>query len=157
MTEESLLNETVRELKQVMKLYRGRIDAITRKNGLFWGQPPILYEISEREGCTQVELAESLGVSAPSIAASTKRLEKSGLIRKETDDSNLRRNKIYLTDCGREALRSTKTDIDSLNRAIFERITAEDRVALSRLCAVMNSVLMDAADEAALDSERKEA
>ena len=156
MSDKTFLTETIRELKQVMKLYRGRIDAITRKNGLFWGQPPILHEISEREGCTQIELAEALGVSAPSIAASTKRLEKSGLIRKETDDSNLRRNKIYLTESGRAAFRATTADIDRLNLKIFSRLQPEDCAAFPRLIEAVTAVLTEETDAVPDGQERNE-
>lgn len=130
-------------MKHAMKLYRYRMDAVARQHGLFFGQAPILHAIAKNEGCTQADIAGRLGVSAPSIAASAKRLEKSGLIRKETDPDNLRRNKLYLTEDGRKALSAAKADMEQVNAEIFSRLDEADRAALPRILSVLIDVLTD--------------
>ena len=56
------------------------------ESGLFLGQLPMLEYIWLHDGCTQVEVAQALDVSAASVAVSTKRLQKAGLLVKKTDE-----------------------------------------------------------------------
>ena len=67
---------------------------------IYHGQLPMLEYIYRHDGCTQAELAEQLMITPASAAMSTKRLEKSGLITKSSDESNLRRNNLSLTKEG---------------------------------------------------------
>lgn len=66
------------------------------------GQPPILGYLQSHKNCTQAELAEFLHVSPASVAVSLRRMQKAGLIDRRTDSSDLRRNKIFITELGKE-------------------------------------------------------
>ena len=69
------------------------------------GQLPILELILAKPGCTQQELAEQLRITPASVAQSTTRLEKAGLIEKRTDPANRRRNWLSATAEGALAAR----------------------------------------------------
>lgn len=64
------------------------------------GQYPILAYVADHEGCTQVEVAEAMMVSPASVALSTKRLQKMGLLEKQVDESNLRCKHLSVTEEG---------------------------------------------------------
>jgi DNA-binding MarR family transcriptional regulator len=70
------------------------------------GQPFILFAL-ERIGNgsidTQRELAERLGLSPATVTASLKALEKQGYVRRVTDENDMRRKRIEITERGREA------------------------------------------------------
>lgn len=124
------MNQLYAELSEKMV----RIDVMRRTvmcrelygKELFKGQFPIMRVICENEGCTQKFLADHLMVTPASIALSVKRLEKSGMIRKATDKTNLRCNKIYSTSKGRETMEMVREMNAALEERMFEGFTEEE-------------------------------
>lgn len=102
-------------LWQRISLYK-----IAHHSGLYQGQLPVLAFIQKNEGCTQKEAADQLGVSAASIASSTKRLQRAGMIRKKIDENNLRQNMLYLTEEGEKATEKTCKKMDEFHLSFFQ-------------------------------------
>ena len=98
----------------------------SQQYGLYVGQPQVLNYISQHPGCTQNEIAENLGVSAASIAFSTKRLQNAGLLQKQVNSLNMRCNKLYVTPEGMDTLVRFSEGFDKLNDALFEGFTEEE-------------------------------
>lgn len=69
------------------------------------GQYPILAYVADHEGCTQVEVAEAMMTSPSSVALSTKRLQKMGLLEKQVDKNNLRCKHLSVTEEGWQTAR----------------------------------------------------
>lgn len=101
-----------------------------RDIGLWRGQLPVLEYISAHEGCTQSALAKGLGLSAATVAVSTKRLARAGHITKAADEKNLRCNKLFVTDAGRETMRAACLVAANHNRAVFSALTKEEQDTL---------------------------
>lgn len=104
------------------KLYLNR----SQEYGLYVGQPQVLNYVRQHPGCTQIEIAESLGVSSASIAFSTKRLQKAGLLQKQINSLNMRCNKLYVTPEGESVLDNFRSTYDEMNTNMFEGFTAEE-------------------------------
>ena len=109
-----------------------------REVGLWRGQMPILEYVLEHEGCTQSALAAALGLSAATVAVSTKRLAAAGLLTKEADGENLRCNRLFVTDAGREKLLAGKLVAKEHNEALFSVLTDEEQ---QTLCALFDKLL----------------
>ncbi len=78
------------------------------------GRLPIINYIIKNGGCSQAEVADKFGISAPAITCAVKRLEKDGLITRQPDSANQRCNRLFATDEGvrlagicREEIRQT--------------------------------------------------
>lgn len=99
---------------------------MTENSPIYPGQVPILLYTSQHPGCTQQEIADKMGVSAASIAQSTKRLQKAGFVTKVTDEDNLRRNKITITAAGESALYTCLEQIDALDSQMFKNFTDDE-------------------------------
>lgn len=85
------------------KLYLSRRVMLNKQAmaaGLYIGQLPVLEDIRHHDGCTQQDIARRLQVSPATIAVSTKRMQKAGLIEKKVDESNLRCNSLHVTERG---------------------------------------------------------
>ena len=95
----------------------------SQKCGLYVGQPQILNFVYCHPGCTQNEIAAYLGVSAASVAFSTKRLQAAGLLQKQVNSLNMRCNKLYVTHEGEEVLDRFRVVYDEMNLAMFEGFT----------------------------------
>ncbi len=101
--------------------------------GLYFGQLPVLMYISNHDGCTQKEIADWMKVSPASIALSTKRLQKAGLIEKTVDKDNLRRNMLSITEEGREtALRCRENQI-KFDKNMFDCLSDEEATDLAKI------------------------
>lgn len=100
---------------------------------LHFGQFAIMKMIEENEYCTQATIAEFLGVSQASVATSTKRLQKSGLVNKTVDEGNLRCKRLSLTDEGRTAIEDYMKVLDEYDKRIFQEFSEEEKETLSGL------------------------
>lgn len=63
-------------------------------------QMAILDYIGQHAGCTQIEISENMALTPAAITLATQRLQKEGLLEKQTDRNNLRRNRLTLTEKG---------------------------------------------------------
>lgn len=107
-------------------LHRNAIDKRFRENGLYFGQPPILKYLSTNKNATQKEIADYLHVSAPSVATSVRRMEESGLIMRDADKTDARRNNLRLTEKGRKLSEFADKSFELVNETAFEGFTDEE-------------------------------
>lgn len=105
--------------------------------GIYDRQFPILNYIAKNEGCTQVDIAKALYISPASVAISTKRLQKAGLIQKEVDENSLRKNRVTVTEEGREIIQQCRQIFAQLDNMMFRGFAEDDMEALKGLLARM--------------------
>lgn len=125
------LRELVRKMRRMQAMHRALISRAASEQELHWGQPPILEFIMRSEGCTQQEVAAFLRVSPPSIANSLKRMERAGWIRRETDRENLRKNRLYITEEGKQRSLLCRASCDEVDKTLFAGFTEEELAAFS--------------------------
>lgn len=68
------------------------------KYGIYPGQVPVLMLLAKKEGLSQREISKELNIKPSTVAVSMKRMEKSGLITRKTDEKDQRIQRIYVTD-----------------------------------------------------------
>ncbi len=123
----------VHRLIGVSMAHRYHISKNARKAGLYFGQHVILDYITKHNGCTQIDLANALFISAPSVATSLKRLEKSGSIRREEDSADARKKHIYITPQGQKLIESFRAICDETDSRMFSGFSQEDCLTLKAL------------------------
>ncbi len=106
------------------------IRRISEKSPIHFGQVAIMKTIGQNEHCTQATIAECLGVSPASVATSTKRLQKAGLITKTVDEENLRCKRLSLTDEGRMAIENVNNIFKEYDELIFNDFSEDEKVML---------------------------
>ena len=114
------LRQLVGGLSKVYITHRKCFLQQSQKHGLYVGQPQVLNFVIRHPGCTQNDIAAALGVSAASIAFSTKRLQNAGFLQKQVNNLNMRCNKLYVTPEGQEILQEFGEGYDELNQTMFE-------------------------------------
>lgn len=90
------------------------------------GNPAILFILRNHTGgkpVTQRQIADMLGVSPPTVAVSVKRMERAGLIHKQTHDSDMRKNCISLTDKGKAVTDESIAVGRDIYQTIFSNFT----------------------------------
>lgn len=135
-------NREVTGRLMLLHLLRGkRLRERTSGGGLYDGQLPILEFLIHSPGCTQCQIAHWLCVSPASIAQSTKRLQKAGLIEKRVDADNLRCNRLYATESGIVTAQEYRRTFDVLDDETLHGFSEEDmRLAVDLLDRMIANV-----------------
>ncbi len=131
-------------------LHRYRIIKALSGNDIYFGQPPILDYLAEHGNCAQNELARNMRVSAASVAVSIKRMCKTGLIEKTPDPSDMRINRISLTEKGRAAQRKCREECDIIDKRMFSGLSDEE---LSLLENMLDRIIHNASYDIESDEE----
>lgn len=118
--------EIIQRMNKLNILHRLNIHKKAVKNGLYLGQLPILEYIEKHEGCTQREVADYMKVSPPSIATSVKRMQKAGLLEKVADRSDLRYNRLTITEKGREISKKCRKDFNKVDEQLFSGFSVKE-------------------------------
>lgn len=127
------LRKLVHELISISVIHRYRITTAASGAGLYFGQPMILEYVKDHEGCTQKELAEAMHISPPSIAVTIKRIEKAGLIVRNPNENDSRKNHLCVTEKGLEALKEFRKICDATDEDMFRGFSPEERETLHKL------------------------
>lgn len=118
--------DIARKMNTLSILHRINIQKQASKNGLYFGQPPILEYVANHNHCTQREVADFMKVSPASIATSVKRMQKAGLLEKMTDDSDLRYNRLKITEKGKELTNKCRKGFDKVDAQMFSGFSNEE-------------------------------
>lgn len=122
--------ELVGILENIHLLRKIAVKRFTGSSPLHFGQISIMKDIEKNENCTQASLAEQLNVTPASVATSTKRLQKAGLITKTVDSDNLRCKRLALTDKGREAISQHIGLFEEYDRLVFKDFSEDEKAQL---------------------------
>jgi DNA-binding MarR family transcriptional regulator len=102
------------------------------------GQLRVLRLIADNDGLNQKELAELMDVRSASMSEILTKLEQSGIIAREKDESDKRVTRLYLSEEGRQVLAGAQSR-DDFAEMLFGTLAADDRSTfyktLKGLCA----------------------
>lgn len=121
-----LYRETVHKMVRANLLHRYRITTALSGLNIYRGQPEILGFLLENGECAQKTLAETMGVSAASIATSIKRMCKAGFVERTEDETDRRINRIRITQKGREVFLAGREECSKVDACMFSGITDEE-------------------------------
>jgi len=124
------LKELGLRIDKLALLRRVSVGRTFHSQGLHFGQLRLLEFIIDNDGCTQVEVADYMGVSPASIALSTKRLSKAGMIEKHIDKDNLRRNILKITPRGLAVTQYCRQEFDLFDKKLFAGISGGEQELL---------------------------
>ncbi len=111
--------EIIDRMNKLNLIHRINIQTEAYKNGLYLGQLPILEYVRKNNKCTQREVANFLKISPPSVATSVKRMQKAGLIEKETDPGDQRYSRLSITDKGTRISEKCRREYDLIDAQLF--------------------------------------
>ena len=90
----------------------------------------ILRNEAENMVASQKEIASKLGISAPTVAISIKRMEKAGLVQKIADETDLRRNLITLTQKGQQLIDESQKELDKIDEKMLNGFPQQEKEQL---------------------------
>ena len=142
-----MIENILDENKKMLLLRRNIQRHILSQYGLHPGQPEMLCYVKEHPGCLQREIAEDAGVSAASIAASFKRMENAGLVRRRSDTADLRCNRVYISERGEQAIQSCVEEMQRVNQMMLQDFDDEEMAELLRCLTKINQNLIRIKEE----------
>lgn len=117
----------------VSKAHHRLASHVFEQMGLYRGQPPVLFELGKHEGISQAELAEVLEVTPVTMTHMLRRMETSGLIARQRDESDLRISRVYLTEKGKTALGQAIQLADQMDDIAFAGLNPVELATLIKL------------------------
>jgi DNA-binding MarR family transcriptional regulator len=119
-------------LGQIIREHFIRLHYLLGKIGLHKGQPPILFMLWEKDGLTQKDIAEESKLKPSTVTVMLRRMEKAGLLRRETDPKDLRVSRVYLTEKGKNIKKDVEEIKLTLENDCFSGFTFEEKILLRR-------------------------
>ncbi|NLC18656.1 MAG: MarR family transcriptional regulator [Clostridiales bacterium] len=112
------------------------------ETGVYQAQHRLLMQISRNQNASQKDIADSMGISAATIAVSLKKLEKGGYINKVMDEGDNRFNQITLTDKGKQVVEQSIQIFENTDRKVFDGFTDEEKSILAALLQKLDDNLV---------------
>ena len=138
--------------KKMLLLRRSIMRHMLSQYGLHPGQPEMLCYVQMHPGCLQRQIAEDAGVSAASIAASFKRMENAGLIRRRSDTADLRCKRVDITERGESAIQACMEETQRINHLMLWNLDDEEMTVLLRCLSKINQNLSQVKDTSSISS-----
>lgn len=86
---------------ELARAHRGRAAAMLRRLGLHPGQELLLMHLLDRDGQTQSELLDAVGIDHSTVSKSLRRMQDAGLVVRESAAHDRRVMVVHLTEKGR--------------------------------------------------------
>ncbi|MBW4704555.1 MULTISPECIES: MarR family winged helix-turn-helix transcriptional regulator [unclassified Micromonospora] len=93
----------------------------------------ILAALDEFGGISQAELCRRLGIDRGDAVTTLSGMETDGLLRREPDPVDRRRNVVHITDAGTARMREMDTLVDAAQNDLLDRFTVAERAQFSAL------------------------
>ena len=107
-------------------MHKRIVEKRLESTGVFQGQHRILMELSALKYDSQKDIAKTMNISTATITVALKKLEKSGFIKRNTDDLDNRLNKIEITDKGMEAVDKSREIFKKLDNEVLYGFTEDE-------------------------------
>ncbi len=123
----------LKTLGQVMKAHFSLSHGELEKEGLYPGQPQLLFVLNKKDGISQREIADILNTKPATITVMIKRLEKSGFLYKKNDEHDGRVSRVFLSEKGKIACNNLKTVINKIDKICLENFSDDEIETLNKL------------------------
>ncbi len=111
---------------QLARAHRGYAAAMLRKMDLHPGQELLLMQLFDKDGQTQSELLESVGLDHSTVSKSLRRMQDAGLLTREPAEHDRRAMIVRLTDKGRGMKEPIAAMWQTLEEASVQNLSADE-------------------------------
>lgn len=118
--------ELIQKAEHLLKNYHMTRKACLEKYGLKNVYCKILSVLSQRDGDTQLDLVQRSGLQAPTISITLRRMEREGLVRRVTDENDLRKSHVFITEKGRCKAQEAENASKEFGQMILDGISNEE-------------------------------
>ena len=120
-------------LSEIIHLQFNRSHKLFEEYGLHPGQVPLLLCLYDEDGLSQSILASKLHVKPSTITVMIQRLERSGMLFKQTDLRDKRICRTFLTEKGYTTCKALKELYEDTEALYKKNLSIEEQIILKRL------------------------
>ena len=131
--------EALAMINQVARNARTALSRHLLDLGLYAGQDSVILALDGHDGQTPGAIAASLGVKAPTITKTIGRLAAQGFVRREGSPDDGRMMLVFLTDAGRDQIKSVRKAQRRTEKAVFQGLKKKDIAHLLELLSAMDA------------------
>ena len=103
----------------------------------------ILDLLSERDGLTQQEISEAIGIRPQSASEAIVNMKNQGLISKQTNEQDRRSSLVFITDRGKVRQAELLNERQQNARRIFAPLSEEEKTVLLNLLEKVSAALQE--------------
>ncbi|MGL4874100.1 MAG: MarR family winged helix-turn-helix transcriptional regulator [Clostridium sp.] len=133
----------LKTLGSVMKAHFRLSHEELEKEGLYPGQPQLLFVLYRENGISQKEIADALHIKPSTITVMIKRLEKKEFIYRQSDENDGRVSRIFLSSKGFDVCENLKVLTRKMDKICLENFTNEEIETLNNLLLKVKTNLED--------------
>ena len=122
-------------LSKLTTAHRNLLEKSVQGIGLHSGQVFVLFELWEKDGQRQVDLAEKLNLAAPTVNKILGGMLQADLVTRERYEDDARSTRIYLTDKGRDVRDSLEVKWTEIEEQTVMGLTETEALILKQLLA----------------------
>jgi DNA-binding MarR family transcriptional regulator len=130
-------------MHDVSRLRRSAFDRSLKPLNVTRSQWWVLAYLSRQDGMTQSQLAEELDLGKVAIGGLIDRLEKSDLVRRESDASDRRINRIFLQPQSKSLINKMRKMNHQLNEMILKGISHSELETTAKTLVAIKKNLLD--------------
>lgn len=128
---------------EISKSYSIHMKNTAESVGLKSAHRVVLFELAHDEGCTQLTLVHRTGLKAPTVSITLREMEKEGLVIRQTDEHDLRKTHVYMTERARELVAAVKTKMAAIEDVIFRGVDLGDKeIMVDAMQKVRNNLIL---------------
>lgn len=131
------------DLTKALKLHFVRMHELLEKAGIYPGQHIMLWTLSKHSGLSQKKLASKMFIAPATVNVMIKRMETSGLVRREKDPDDNRVIRVFITEQGEVAAKKAMEIVEQLDGECFANFSVEEKIIMKRLLSQMASNLKE--------------
>lgn len=124
-----------RRIRGLNRQHQNLLQELLQDYELYPGQPPLMFSLEREPGRSQNELAKELSIQKATLTVMLNRMEKTGLVRRESDARDQRISRIFLTDKGRGLLVRLQRTLDVLEEQAMKGFNEEEKQVMTELLA----------------------
>ena len=113
---------------------------------LYKGDPRLLMFISQVEGCSQTRIAKNLCIKPATLTVMIKRMEAAGLISRKADEKDMRTQRVYITERGKETAERTRDVFRKAVEDIYDGLTETELAEYLRIMEKIQKNLVKLTD-----------
>lgn len=118
----------------VSHAWRTELDRRLRPLGFSHSRWLLLLQLSRNDGCTHSQLAQFMGIEAPTLGRLVDHMEKEALVKRCISETDHRVKHLYLTDAGKQVVETIRSYATDLRREAMSGLKASEvKAALSVL------------------------
>lgn len=106
--------------------WRTELDRRLRPLGYSHSRWLLLLHLSRHDGCTHQQLAQHMGIEAPTLVKLVDHLEKEGLLRRCISETDRRVKHLYLSEAGKQVVVDIRSNAAELRKDILSDTSKEE-------------------------------